>query len=256
MKTLLTTAIAATTLLTGICRAEEPVYELRTYRTHEGKLPDLLTRFKDHTLRLFEKHGMENVGYWLPAEAADGSDNTLVFLLGHRSREAATASWQAFIADPEWQAAAAASEAGGKILAQSPDSVFMTTTDFSSPVKTGGDPAAPRAFELRIYTTPDGKLDELQARFRNHTVGLFEKHGMTNVAYFTPVADHKDAANTLIFFLAHRSKEAGLASFDSFRNDPAWVEAKAASEANGPLTVPDTGVKSVYLNPVDFSPLK
>lgn len=256
MRNPIATAVAAAALLTGICRAETQVYELRTYRTHENKLPDLLTRFRDHTLRLFEKHGMENVGYWRLEETENASDRTLVFLLGHRSREAATASWQAFMADPEWQAAAAASEADGKILSQDPDSVFLTTTDFSPPVPTGGDADAPRAFELRIYKASPGKLDELHARFRDHTTALFEKHGMTNIAYFTPADEDKGASNTLVYFLAHRSKEAALASFAAFREDPAWIEAKAASERDGSLTVPETGVRSIHLEPVDFSQLK
>jgi hypothetical protein len=256
MKTMLTTALAATALLTGLCRAEEPVYELRTYRTNEGKLPDLLTRFRDHTCRLFEKHGIENIGYWVPMDAENGSDSTLVFLLGHASREAATASWQAFMADPDWQAAAKASEENGKILAQNPETVFLKTTDFSAPVKTTAGTAG-RVFELRTYTTPEGKLPNLLSRFRDHTTGLFEKHGMTNIAYFTPVDGEKAAAVTLIYFLAHDSKESALKSFDAFRADPIWTEAKAASEkqAGGSLTVPD-GVKSVFLKPVDFSPLK
>lgn len=256
MKTMLTSALAATALLTGLCRAEEPVYELRTYRTNEGKLPDLLTRFRDHTCRLFAKHGMENIGYWLPMDPENGSDSTLIFLLGHANREAATASWQAFMADPDWQAAAKASEENGKILAQNPDTVFLKTTDFSAPVKTGAG-AGERVFELRIYTTPEGKLPNLLSRFRDHTAGLFEKHGMTNVAYFTPIDAEKAAAVTLIYFLAHDSKESGLKSFDTFRSDTTWIEAKAASEeaAGGSLTVPD-GVKSIFLKATDFSPLK
>ena len=72
-----------------------PVYELRTYTALEGKLPALLARFRDHTLKLFEKHGIENVGYWVPADPPD-SQNKLIYILRHKSREAATASWAAF----------------------------------------------------------------------------------------------------------------------------------------------------------------
>jgi hypothetical protein len=254
MKSLLVTVLAATSLFTGLCRGESPIYELRIYRTHEGKLPDLLTRFRDHTCRLFEKHGFTNVGYWTPVDEESGKDTTLYFLLSHKDRETSTASWQAFLADPEWQAAARASEANGKILAQDPESIFLKLTDFSESIQNPGEPGA-RIFELRTYTTVEGKLENLHARFRNHTGALFAKHGMQNLMYFNPIDAEKGANNTLIYFLAHQSKEAGLESFTAFRSDPAWIEAKAASETNGSLTVPD-GVKSVFLAPTDFSKLK
>ncbi len=106
-----------------------PVYELRIYTTLEGKLPALLARFRDHTVALFQKHGMENVGYWVPADPPK-SQNTLYYLLRHKSREAATASWAAFRKDPDWIKAQKESEAGGKIVDKT-ESVFMSPTDFS-----------------------------------------------------------------------------------------------------------------------------
>ena len=113
-----------------------------------------------------------------------------------------------------------------------------------------------RVFELRTYTTPsEGKLDDLQTRFRDHTVELFKKHGMENVAYWRPTPDQKDAKNTLVYLLAHKSVEAAKKSFDAFRQDPNWVKAKTESEKNGSLTVPD-GVKSEFLVPTDYSPMK
>ena len=234
--------------------ADAPVYELRIYTTNEGKLPDLLKRFREHTCSLFEKHGITNVGYWVPVEKEDGSENKLIYIISHKSREAAKESWKAFVSDPDWKAAAKASEANGKILAKAPESIFMTATPFSPDLKVGAG-AAPRVFELRTYTTPDAKLADLHARFTNHTMKLFEKHGMTNLIYFTPSDAEKGSANTLIYLLAHPSKEAGLKAFDAFRADPDWVKAKGESEKNGPLTVKD-GVKSVYMTATDFSPIK
>src|SRR5438477_557031 len=101
-----------------------------------------------------------------------------------------------------------------------------------------------RVYELRTYTAAPGKLDALNARFREHTLKLFEKHGMTNIGYFTPLPGTKGADDTLIYFLAHRSAEAAKASFDAFRQDPDWAAARKASEqkAGGSLTVPN-GVK-------------
>jgi hypothetical protein len=107
-----------------------PVYELRTYTTVEGRLDALLARFRDHTTRLFEKHGMKNVGYWIPADEPR-SKNTLIYLLRHESREAAKKSWDAFRKDPEWIKARTASEAGGKIV-EKVESVFLTPTEFSA----------------------------------------------------------------------------------------------------------------------------
>jgi len=112
-------------------------------------------------------------------------------------------------------------------------------------------------FELRIYTASAGNLDNLNARFRNHTVQLFQKHGMTNVGYWNPLEGQPGAGQTLIYILAHRSLDAAQASFAAFRQDPDWLAARQASEdkAGGSLTVKD-GVKSVYLKATDFSPMR
>jgi len=105
------------------------VFELRTYTTPEGKLNDLVARFRNDTLRIFEKHGMENVGYWLPTDAP-ASSNTLIYILAHDSRDAATKSWAAFRDDPEWKAVAERTQANGPIVSKV-ESVFLETTDFS-----------------------------------------------------------------------------------------------------------------------------
>ncbi len=81
--------------------AQAEVYELRTYTTNEGKLDNLNARFRDHTVALFDKHGMESVAYWVPTDEPQ-SANTLIYVLRHPSREAASASWKAFIEDPAW----------------------------------------------------------------------------------------------------------------------------------------------------------
>jgi hypothetical protein len=102
-------------------------YEMRTYYANPGKLETLKTRFRDHALKLFDKHGMTKVGFWLKEDAGDG---VLIYILAYPSKEAREASWAAFRADPEWQAAATASEVNGKLLAKV-ESVFMTMADFS-----------------------------------------------------------------------------------------------------------------------------
>ena len=105
------------------------LYELRTYTTLEGRLPALHKRFAEHTLKLFEKHGMKNEMYWVPTDPAR-KDNTLIYVVSHDSQEAADQSWKAFGADPAWIAARDASEKDGKIVAKV-ERVFMTLTDYS-----------------------------------------------------------------------------------------------------------------------------
>ena len=105
------------------------VFELRTYTAADGKHEALLSRFRDHTLRIFEKHGMTNVGYWTPQDPP-GSDNTLVYLLAHPSRAAADENWQAFIADPEWQGVFEASRSDGPLI-EGLQRTFLDPTDFS-----------------------------------------------------------------------------------------------------------------------------
>jgi NIPSNAP len=105
------------------------VFELRVYHANEGKLDDLLARFRNHTMTIFKRHGMESVAYWVPTdEPLKG--RTLFYILKHPSREAATANWAAFQNDPEWKQVSAASNANGKLVDKS-ESTFLTLTDFS-----------------------------------------------------------------------------------------------------------------------------
>ena len=105
------------------------VFEIRTYYTLPGRLDALHKRFREHTLRLFEKHGMTNVGYWVPQDSP-ARDNPLVYVISHASREQAKVNWAAFLADPLWQKVAADSQKDGKIIDRI-ESVFMDATDYS-----------------------------------------------------------------------------------------------------------------------------
>ena len=109
-----------------------------------------------------------------------------------------------------------------------------------------------RVFEMRTYYAAPGKMKALHARFRDHTLGLFKKHGITNVGYWSPT-DPKDADKKLIYILAYPSKAAADKSWVAFRKDPDWIKAKTASETDGTLV---DKVESVYMNPTDYSPLK
>lgn len=124
---------------TGLFAADEKApetktrfFEMRTYTANDGKLDALHARFRDHTNKLFVKHGMEIVGYWVPTDA-EKSKNTLVYILAYPSKEARDASWKAFQADPDWKTAMAASEKDGKLV-KKVEQLFMTPTDYS-PIK-------------------------------------------------------------------------------------------------------------------------
>ncbi|HAB18731.1 MAG TPA: NIPSNAP family protein [Verrucomicrobiales bacterium] len=225
-------------------------YELRIYHIAPGKEQDLFNRFRNHTLKLFVRHDITSIGYWMPINAAD---QRLHFLLRYPSREAREDSWKAFVADPDWQAAFKASEANGALV-QKVENPFLILTNYSPAVRTG-DVSHGGVWEWRNYTTEPGRLPNLDARFRDHTIQLFAKYGMNNYAYWHLMPDQPMAEVTLDYFLTHASVAAAQASFDAFRKDPTWIAVKAASEqaAGGSLTIPD-GVKSLFLKPTDFSP--
>lgn len=227
-------------------------FELRTYTANEGKLEALHSRFRDHTIGIFERHGMTNIGYWVPQQ---NDNHQLIYLLGYPSRKARDKAWEDFFGDADWKEAYAASIANG-CLVKKIESVFLSPTDYSPPIRSSiTEPN--RAFELRTYTATPNNLSLLDARFRDHTVDLFAKHGMTNFAYFHLTEGQEGAENTLMYLLAHKSRKAAKESFDGFRKDPKWKAAHKASEekAGGSLTMRG-GVKSVFMNPTDYSQTK
>ncbi|MCA0232004.1 MAG: NIPSNAP family protein [Bacteroidetes bacterium] len=241
-KQFLTTMLLFAAALTASAQ-DTRLFETRIYYTEPGRLEALLARFRNHTTKIFEKHGMTNVGYWVPLH----EENKLIYVLAYPDRAARDAAWKAFGADPEWVKVRTESEVSGKIVSKV-ESIFMDATDFSPKIKSSKSKKE-RVFELRTYTTNPGKLPDLLARFRNHTLKLFKKHGMTNVAYWT--VNGKD--DTLVYILAHPSEEAGKKAFDAFRVDPDWVKARDASEVNGKLA---NKVESVYMKATDFSTIK
>lgn len=249
IRTLLLLSLAATSFAAGTAGQ---VYELRTYTAAPGRGADVVARFREHTTRIFEKHGMVNVGYWVAADAKDGGGEKLIYLLSHKSRDAAKASWKAFSADTEWKEVAKRTTANGQIVAKV-ESVFLESADFSRPMDAGNGKGAARVFELRTYTAAEGKLAGLDTRFREHTIGIFTRHGMTNLGYFHPTDAEKGAGRTLLYFLAYPSREAAAAAWKGFREDPEWTKVRTASEQNGKLTAK---VESVYLTPTDFSRLR
>ena len=109
-----------------------------------------------------------------------------------------------------------------------------------------------RVFEIRRYTAPEGKLGDLHARFRNHTMRIFKKHGMENIVYFSPQdAPAKD--NTLIYIIAHASRDQAKKNWAEFAADPEWQKVAAESQVNGRLT---SNIESTFVDPTDYSPMK
>ncbi len=108
-------------------------FELRTYTASPGRMEALLARFRNHTLQLFEKHGMTNIGYWVAA-SGEHADRTLVYVLAYPSREDRDRMWNTFKNDPEWQRVYHESQADGVKLAEAVDARYLTATDFS-PIK-------------------------------------------------------------------------------------------------------------------------
>ena len=238
-------------LLTAFLKAEDiRSYELRIYTAHKGKLEALNARFRDHTCKLFEKHGLTNVGYWVPV---DKSDNRLIYVISSPNRAAHKKSWQAFLNDPDWKKAYKASTKDGALVAKI-DSTFMSATDYSPVVK----PVITkdiRVFELRTYTTAPNRLKNLHARFRDHTCKIFENHDMTNVVYWTPMDATKGKSNTLIYIISHfGTTDQAKKNWRGFGGDPAWQKARATSEADGKILAKRPA--RLYLKATDFSPIQ
>jgi hypothetical protein len=260
--------MAAAALLSACAGAPEPsavpsvpaapkvgLYELRVYTAAEGKMEALHARFRDHTLKLFEKHGMTNIGYFTPVTpAGQPADNRLFYILGHKDRAARDASWNAFRTDPDWVAAYQASQKDGS-LTSAIAFTFYTPAEYA-PAFNSTPSASPRHFELRTYKATPGKLENVHARFRDHTRRIFEKHGMTNIAYWRPVEGQAEMADKMTYMLAFPSQDARNASWRAFASDPEWQDVAKASEAAGPILAQPGAIVSVQLRATDYSPLK
>jgi len=246
MKSLTIILLLASTLGVSAQKADKRYFELRVYYTYPGRMDALLERFQNHTTKIFEQHGMENIGYWVPA----GDQNTLYYILAYPNKDARDKSWAAFSADPHWKEVQSKSEESGKIV-DSVASVFMNVSaDIMPKIKPGKGNG--RVFELRTYTCLPGRLPNLITRFKDHTTKLFEKHGMENIVYFTTI--EKDGGQPkLVYLLAHKSQNEATKSWEAFRSDPVWVAARDASEKDGKIV---EKVASVYMTPTSFSKIK
>jgi len=220
-------------------------FEMRTYTVHEGKMPDLIKRFQNHTRALFTKHGIENVAYFLSEEHPE---KQLTFIIGYPSASERDIRWNNFANDPEWKAVAAASEANGKIV-QKVDQVFM---EWAKGLNSRKISRPSGIFQLRTYHLLPGRLDAIQTRFRDHTQALFEKQGLSNYPYWITV--EKDGAQPkLVYLIGHLTKEEINAGFGRFVADPEWIKVRDASEASGKIV---EKIDVLFYTALPFSPMK
>jgi hypothetical protein len=252
------------------------IYELRIYTTNPGKLPDLHARFRDHTMKLFEKHGMENIIYWTLAEdfQDDSKDNTLVYILAHKSMEAAEASWKNFREDPNWQAVVAKSEENGKLLAKEPVSVYLKPTDFcpdDEPVNAHADKPA-RLFELRRYNDGEARVPGTVERFKTWEAELFRKSGIETLGFWT-TADK----SAFVYLLGHKDRATADRNWQTFftgfrargsNPSPQPTSAQARSDGDAAQSHDGAaqrqvarggrggGIERRWLVPTDYSPRK
>jgi len=234
------------------------LYELRIYTAAPGKAEALDSRFRDHTIGLFQKHGMTPIGFWhvyTPPGAA--KDDRLFYIMGYKDRAARDASWRAFAQDPEWTKVYTESQKDGSLTVTPGgiQNIFLNATDYS-PMLNLTPSATPRHFELRTYTANPGKLENVHDRFRNHTMGIFSRLGMTNYLYWRPVADQPDQTDKMVYLMAYPTPAARTTMWSAFSQDPEWVKVRTETEAAGPLLKSPGGVVSVQLTPTDYSPLR
>lgn len=229
-------------------KTDNRYFEMRIYYCHPGRLDALIQRFTNHTTKIFEKHGMTNVGYWIPT---NNTDNALYYILAYPSKADRDSSWKHFSSDPEWKTVSKKSEETGKIVAKV-TSVFMNATDFSPKIKPSGG-AIDQVFELRTYSQLPGRNPAILARFKDHTMKLFMQHGMKNIAYFTTIEKDPAVQSKLVYLVSHSSEEEAKSNWSGFGNDPKWKKVAADSEKDGKII---EKIESVYMKPTSFSTIR
>jgi hypothetical protein len=199
------------------------LYERRIYTAVPGKLPAVNDRFAKHTTGIFKNHGIGMLGFWTDEI---GTSNQLTYILVFDSMADREKKWASFQADPAWHQVRSETEAAGPIVNYVVNG-FMRLTPYSPQPQLGSN-----LYELRVYDAMPGKLPALHDRFANHTMQLFIKHGITNVAYWT---DDVGTSNRLVYMLGYPDLGTREKGWTAFQADPAWQQARAESERNGPL---------------------
>ena len=215
------------------------IYEQRIYKAVPGKLPAINARFANHTIGFFEEFNIGMVGFW---NDEIGASNQLTYILSFDSMADREEKWNAFGSHKPWLEVRAETEADGPLVSQVINS-FMRLTPYSP------EPSFKTTLqEKRVYEAMPGKLPDLHNRFANHTMGLFEKHGIENVAYWT---EDVGTSNRLVYMVGYPDLGAREKSWAAMNADPDWQKARVASEENGALVRVS---KHSILRLTDYSP--
>ena len=215
------------------------IYESRIYKAVPGKLPAINARFANHTIDFFAEFNIGMLGFW---NDEIGASNQLTYILSFDSMGDREEKMGAFGAHKPWLEVRAETESDGPLVAQVINS-FMRLTPYSP------EPSFKTTLqEKRVYEAMPGKLPDLHNRFSNHTMGLFEKHGIENVAYWT---EDVGTSNRLVYMLGYPDLGAREKGWAAFGADPEWQKARSKSEENGPLVRVS---KHSMLRLTDYSP--
>lgn len=223
----------------------DTLYALVTWNAGSS-LDELHRQMQSCGLALLRKHGLSVQGCWVP----DGANprGRLVCLLAAPSRFAYDAAWRALGLDGEW--------ARHISPALDAPSVLMALTSYSPHLQQQAL-AGGRVFEFRTYEAAPGRLSELNARFRDHTLRLFERHALHNLGYWNLLPGQEGSDTTLFYMLWHRDRATGEAGLQRFMADPEWKVALEASQVNGKLVAPPPrGVRSEFHLATAYSPLR
>ena len=228
-----------------------PVYELRIYSATEGRFGNLIERFREHTDRLFKKHGLQVVGYWTPTEGPSKKRRRFIYVLKHNSRYDAYLNWVSFSNDKEWERVLDQPKFQG-LLALKPESLFMQASEFSgmiddNKITPGG------IYELRTYVANPGKLKSAEEKYTKNIVNLLQRHGIKDL-FGWRAFDLPESKNTFIRLLHHPSEKEAVLNWKSFINDNEQKNFPLNQEDKKPLLAfpPET----IMLKSTDFSPLK
>ena len=215
------------------------LYENRVYTAVPGKMAALNDRFANHTMGFFKQYGIGMMGFWTDEI---GISNQLTYILTFDNMGDREHKWAAIGADSKRKQVFEETETEGPLVALVENS-FMRLTPYSPEPQLSS-----KIQELRVYDALPGRLPALHDRFSNHTMGLFEKHGIQNIAYWT---EDVGTSDRLVYMLGYESLGDREKSWAAFQADPEWQKARAESEKDGPLVRVST---HSIMRPTAYSP--
>ena len=225
------------------------LYELRTYKAAPGLLGALHARFRDHTVDLFKRHGIDDFVYW--THLVGGHNDELVYFCRFDDATHRAAAWKSFATDPDWQKVFKEShEKAGRPLTEWIDNRFLAPTDFH-PADHGGPSDAPRIFEWRSYIAAPGKMPVLLDRFRNHALRKFAQHGLTSIGYWLNTVGGPN--DELVYVLAFDDLAQRDQAWAAFVADEEWRAVRAGTNKDGNIIA---RLSNKLLVPTNYSPLQ